>query len=443
MKHPWLAFAPAVLVAIACASSDPKPLDGAEPGPASEPETPVESTAAEESPAPELDPETVKRVQLELNVAGQLLRQARFDEAFEAASAAVAITPDRVEPYEVLSNWYVQLERHDLAIETFERFSADSAHGLRFLARHQALSDDRQTALATLERCIEKDVRHPGCRFERALLRQMNGAFEGAVDDLRVAYEVDSDPVTAVRLAEMLRVTGAYAEIVTVVETALEGAPDSTDLLLARARLQLRDRDDVAAEQTLRRTLELDPTSYAASRLLGGMLLRLGQELEGRYRLARADLYRDYHKTSRRLIQDIAANRDATAALMIAELDLTIGNYQGAQRWLEMARAEGAAAQRLAAAQAWTWFALGDMPKGDAALARAGGDDNGRANLARAARAVRSGNTELAVTWLQRAIVNGPNERNFLHRAADLYATMGDQDSAEALLIRAATAGFP
>ena len=49
----------------------------------------------------------------------------------------------------------------------------------------------------------------------------------------------------------------------------------------------------------------------------------------------------------------------------------------------------------------------------------------------------------MAATWLQRAISNGPNERNFLHRAADLYVAMGDQDSADALLVRAATAGFP
>ena len=170
---------------------------------------------------------------------------------------------------------------------------------------------------------------------------------------------------------------------------------------------------------------------------------RIRQEVEGRYRLARADLYGDYHSTRRMLIQDIAANRNATAVLMIAELDLTIGNYQDAQRWLETARAEGAPAQRLAAAQAWTWYALGDMPKGDAELARAGGENNGRANLAQAARAVRTGNPGLAVTWLQRAISNGPNERNFLHRAADLYVAMGDQGSADAVLVRAATAGFP
>ncbi len=434
MKPPWFGFAPAVLLAVACTSSGPEPVGDVEPGPA---------TAVADSPATEMDPGTVERVRAELNIAGRLFQQAKFDEALEAASAAIAITPDRVEPYEVLSNWYAQLERHDMAIDAFERFSAESAHGLRFLARHQALSGDRDTALATLEHCIENEARHPGCRFERALLRQTNGAFEGAVEDLRVAYEVDPNPATAARLAEMLRVTGAYTEIGAIVETALERTPDSPDLLFARARLQLRDRDDAAAEQTLRRMIELDPTSHVALRLFGGVLLRLGYAVEGRYRLAQADLYRDYHKMRRTLIQDVAAGRNATAALMIAELDLTIGNYPSAQRWLERARAEGAPAQRLAAAQAWTWYALGDMTKGDAELARAGGENNGRANLARAARDVRTGNPESAVTWLRRAIANGPNERNFLHRAADLYVAMGDQDSADALRVRAATAGFP
>lgn len=443
MKRPWLGFAPAVLLAVACAACDPGSPGDVDLGPASEPETPIESSGVAESPAPRPDPETVKRVQAELNVASRLLQQSKFDEALEAASVAIAMTPDRVEPYELLSNWYVQLERHDRAIEAFERLSAESPHGLRFLARHQALSDDREAALATLERCVEMDARHPGCRVERAMLRQAKGAFKASIEDLRVAYEVDSDPATAVRLAELLRITGAYAEIRPVLEAALEQAPDLADLVLALARLQLRDRDDAAAEQTLRRAVELDPTSPAALRLLGGLLLRVGQEAEAHYRLDQADLYRDYHMTSRTLIQDFGVSRNATAALMIAELELTIGNYQGAQRWLDTARAHGAPAQRLAAAQAWTWYALGDVAKGDTELARAGGEDDGRANLARAARAARTGNPEQAGTWLRRAIANGPNERNFLHRAADLYRSIGDADSAAALQLRAATAGFP
>ncbi len=85
MKHPWLGFASAVLLVVACASSDPE-------------------TVAD-SPAAELDPETLQRIQAELNVAGQLMQQDKFDEALEAASAAVALAPGRVEPYEVLSNW--------------------------------------------------------------------------------------------------------------------------------------------------------------------------------------------------------------------------------------------------------------------------------------------------------------------------------------------------
>jgi len=424
MKRGWLRFAPAVLLAVACGNPDPAPAGSAGPVGVSDP-----------------DVETVKRVQAELNVAVGLMHQAKFDEALDVASAAIAITPDQIEPYEVLSNWYVQLERHDRAIEAFKRLSAGT-HGLRFLARHQALSEDRETALATLERCIDKDERHPGCRLERALLHQANGAFHAAVEDLRVAYEGDTDPATAARLAEVLRVTGAYAEIGAIVGTALENSPDSVELLLALARQQLRDRDDAAAEQALRRALGLDPTSHVALRMLGGLLLRVGQQAEGNYQLTQADLFRDYHETSRMLIRGLGAG-DNAAALMLAELELTIGNHQDAQRWLAKARADGAPVQRLAAAQAWTWYALGDVVKGDVELALAGGENNARANLARAGRAVRTGNPEQAEKWLRRALANGPRERNFLHRAADIYILIGDVDSAAALRLRAATAGLP
>lgn len=413
---------------LAAGCSGPDPADSGDAGPVG---------------VSEPDLETVKRVQAELNVARRLMQQAEFDAALDAASAAIAITPDQVEPYELLSEWYVQLERHDRAIEAFQRLSAKWTHALQFLARHQAMSGDRETALATLDRCIEKDERHPGCRLERALLRQATGAFDVAVEDFRVAYELDSDPATAARLAEMLRITGAYAEIGAIVESALDDSPDSIDLLLALARQQLRDRDESAGEQTLRRVVELQPTAHIALRMLGGLLLRVGQQAEGNDQLTQADLFRDYQQTRRLLMRGLGADRDYTAALMLAELELTIGNHQDAQRWLARARAEGAPSQRLAAAQAWTWYALGDVAKGDAELARAGGENNPRANLARAGRAVRTGNPEQAGKWLRRAIANGPNERSFLQRAADVYVLIGDADSAAALRLRAATAGPP
>ena len=299
------------MLAVGCSSSDPESSSG------------VDRTAVSQP-----DAETVKRVQEELGIAGRLLQQAKFDEALDAASAAIAITPGHIQPYEILSNWYVQLERHDRAVEAFERLSINGTHGLLFLARHQALSGDRETALVTLGRCVTTDERYPGCRLERARLRQANGAFETAIGDLRVAYEIDSDPQTAVRLAEMLRITGAYAEISAIVEPALEGSPDSIELLLVLARQQLRGRDDAAAEKTLRRAVKLDPTSHVALRMLGGLLLRLGQQVEGSHQLTQADLFRDYHESSRILRGNPGVERNI-AALMVAELELTMGNHQG------------------------------------------------------------------------------------------------------------------
>lgn len=393
--------------------------------------------------AGEPDPETIQRVQDQLGAAGQLMRESRFDEALETASAAIAITPDRVEPYEVLSKWYVQMDRHDLAMEAFERLSSMSSHGLRFLALHQTLDGERLAALETLGRCVDTEPGHSGCRFERARLRQTLGDFEGAAEDLRTAYTIDSDPVIAAHFAEVLRVTGEYGEIGALIEEALATDPGSIELLLIRARQQRRDRDDAGAFETLQRALELDPTSDVTMRMLGDLLWRSGNDVEGRQLLARADLFRDYNRTSRMLLRGANSESVNIVALMMAELELTIGNYQDAQSWLAAAREAQAPAQRLAATEAWTWYALGDVARGDVALGQAGGDDDPRANLARAARSARIGDRARAGQWLDRAIEGGPNERSFLYRAIDLYASIGDTKTAESLRKRAATAGFP
>jgi tetratricopeptide (TPR) repeat protein len=423
-----LIFAVVGFLAVACSDSDRPPSS---------------ATGTATPAASQADPEAIKRVQDQLGAAGRLMQEARFDEALEAASAAIAITPDRFEPYEVLSKWYVQMNRHDLAIEAFERLSSLSSHGLRFLALHQTLSGDRDAAVQTLDRCVEAEPRHSGCRFERARMRQARGAFEDAVEDFRAAYAIDSDPVIATNLAEALRVTGGYDEIGVLVEKALEASPDSIELLLARARQQQRDRDDTGAFQTLQRVLELEPTSDVAMRMLGGLLWRSGNETEGRNLLGRAGLFRDYNRTRRMLVRGVDSGSVNIVALMMAELELTIGNYQDAQDWLSTAREAQAPAQRLAATEAWTWYALGDVAKGDAALGHAGGNDDPRANLARAARAARIGDAARAGQWLDRAIGAGPNERSFLYRAIDLYASIGDVESAESLQKRVATAGYP
>lgn len=429
MSRSWCVVGVLLLVA-ACAAPD---RDSAQ-------ESPALPGAA--SPSRELDPETVRRVESEFAVVGQLLQQGRFDEALDTASAAIAIAPQRIEPYEVLSNWYTQLERHDLAIVAFERLAGGDLHGLRFLARHQALSNQRETAEETLERCLASAAEHPGCRLERALLRRARGGFAEAADDLRVAYAGDADPATAAHLVEMLRLTGDYEAVGTVLETALETSPNSADLLFARARLLLRDRDDAGAEPLLRRVIELEPGA-AALRLLGGLLIRTGREAEGHFRLGQADLYRDYDTAIQTLKQGYAGNAHVTGALLIAEVELTIGNFDEALGWLEAARAAGASPQRIAAAEAWISYARGDAIRGDAALARAGGEGDGHANLARAARATRAREPEMAVVWLQRAVAAGPNERCFLHRAADLYRSIGHVAAAEELRLRTATAEFP
>jgi tetratricopeptide (TPR) repeat protein len=437
MKRLLLVLAPATALLLGCSTADPQRAD--------DPSIVVDANEPTQASSGTLDADaaTTKKMKDEMKRAGRLLQQARFDEALEVAVAVIAQAPHRVEPYEVLSDWYTQLGRHDLAIDAFERLSAGDAHGFRFQARHQALSKDLDAAMTTLERCVGREPRHAGCRFERALLLLSSGRFEPAVEDLSVAYESDADTVTAARLAAALRVTGRYEQAREIVESALERDPDSTQLLLIRGHLLARDHDDEAAEQTLRRVVELDPTLPEALRSLGELLLRRGQDSEGRYYLSRAGLYRDYNETSRPFKRQFAATRDGTAALIVAELELTVANHTEAQRWLNLARSAGAPAQRLAAAQAWAWYALGDIAKGDAELARAGGPTDGRANLARAARAIRAGNEEQAASWLRRAIEHGPDERSFLRRAAELYVGLGDQSSADRLRARAVTAGFP
>jgi len=398
--------------------------------------------AATTAPGDALDEKTTREIREVLQRAGSLFQQTRFDEALEAAASAIELAPAHEPTYEVLSNWYGQLDRNDLAIAAFERFTEVDPSGLRFMARHQALSGDHAAALGTLDRCIEEAPGHGGCRSERAALRLPAGDFNGAVEDLRVAHGAMPDARTVALFAEALRVTGAYDESRQVVEAGLAADPASTDLMIALASLQMREREDDEAETTLRGVLELDAKSPRATRLLGGLVLRRGDEVEGRFLLARADLYRDYQSTMRALMGQVAATRDPRAALMIAELELTVGEYARAQQWVDRARAGGDATSRLAAAQAWISYATGDVARGDAELATLRNDD-GRTALVRAVRAFRVGDHDEAGNWLRRAAEQGPNERSFLRRVADLHVAMGDQESADVVLGRAATAGFP
>ena len=409
--------------------------------------TTADGPAPEESAAPAattdgLDEETTRQIREILQRAGALFQQTRFDEALEAAASAIDLAPSHEPTYEVLSRWYGQLDRNDLAIAGFERFAAADPSGSRCMARHQALSGDRALALQTLDRCVEDAPAHGGCRSERASLRLPAGDFSGAVEDLRVAHAAAPDSRTTARYAEALRVTGSYDEARPVVEAALADDPSSVELLLALAVLQTRNREDDAAETSLRQALELDPKSHRVMRLLGGLALRRGSETEGRFLLSRADLYRDYQSTMRSLINQIAATRAPQAALMIAELELTVGEYAQAQQWVDRARA-GGPSDRLTAAQAWISYAVGDVARGDAELARLGNRNDGHTALIRAVRAFRLGEHDEAARLLQQAVAHGPNERSFLRRVADLYVAMGDQGSAEAILLRAATAGYP
>ena len=368
-------------------------------------------------------------------------------EHLEKARAAIDASPTERDAYAICSDAYIGLGQDEEAIEFFSRLAArfpDVGHALFYRGRHEARLGRREAVRASLEQAVERDPGNAENWFTLGGLHFSLGEFEEAVRAFSRAHELEPATDRAEMLVRVLRIVGRYGEAERVTRTALETSPDSAELQYALGLVRMRQGRDAEAEQALRRAAELDPADDRFQRKLADLLTRTGRENEGRARLAWADRLRDYAEMGASLTERLSANPDHPELLLaLGELELTVRNLDRAARWFSRAREAGASRERVAAGLAWILFSKGDIAAGERELAGIGHSREGVVELARAARLIRLDQTGEALETLERALVNGPRDRSFLRRAADLYASAGRHDRADALLREAITAPLP
>ena len=131
---------------------------------------------------------------------------------------------------------------------------------------------------------------------------------------------------------------------------------------------------------------------------------------------------------------------DSKACLALAELELTEGNVEQAMIWFDRAERLGGTTDRLRAGRAEALFVLDEIDAGDRELAGVRQISDARVALARAVRFLSTEDAGMAQIQLDKAVKSGPEEREFLRRASDLYETTGLHARSIALLERAAEA---
>jgi tetratricopeptide (TPR) repeat protein len=377
--------------------------------------------------------------------ARKLHEQGNLRGALQQATRALSVAPLAREPWDAIQRLYTEIGRSDEALQFFtiaaRKFST-SPYAHLYLGGAEYRMGNWESALAAYDEALRLDPTQSEAHFQRAVILQGQASFEEALAAYRRSLELEPRSTTAAaRVARMQRVTGDYEGAMATVERALAVVPGSPELLYTRGQILFHGGEVEAAEAAFRGALDRNPDHGGAHHDLARLLMRTGREDEGRR----------HERTAQRLTE-ISETRDALGAMLgaragdplvpilMAELELTAGNHGEALNWLGRAETQGGPAGRIAAARAEAWFGAGDLVRGEAELTVLTGKTDARSALARAAGLAARGRTAQAVPFLERAAKEGPQEREFLRRIADLYEAAGEADRAEELLERAESA---
>lgn len=367
-----------------------------------------------------------------------------YASALQLAIATLETSPLVEEPYVWVSSLHSKLGRESQGAVFFGAF-AQRHPGLArpwfYKGRHELRADDFQAALASFRRAAEIEPEDPECYYWQGVILQAMGEFDDAVPVYERSFEMDPGSAQkAALLVEVLRVTGEYAKAENVVDRALQLSPESAELYYARGQLRLREMDYPAAEAALRGAIQFDATHRRAHQDLALLLNRTGRDGEAVVEQMIATRLSDYDKGKQNAESYLSNSRDPAVPMLLAEVELTERQFEAALRWFVRAESLGGRNVRTFAGRAEAHYRLGDTAAGDRSLSRVGDTVGGRVDLARAARLIAVGDHGRAEEMLRRAVQGGPDEREFLRRAADLYAQIGRASESSVLLVRATKA---
>ena len=371
-------------------------------------------------------------------------RSGRFLDAIVQVRDALAEAPDLREPYALASGFYqeglndpgaieffdfmtgtmpekpwpwfyrgfhqARLGRWTKATESFRQAAAilpGDAEILYYLGRAHEEAGDRTAALSQLKRARELDP--AGGAIAAALTRLL--AFHGELGDAEKVYE----------------------------DTLMEGN-SSPDLLHALGMIRTGQSRLDEAEIAFRNAIRLKPDHLNAHQALERLLERSGRTEEAERQSITTARLEDYEIGHRAWVVAALEDSDSKACLALAELELTEGNVEQAMIWFDRAERLGGTTDRLRAGRAEALYVLDEIDAGDRELAGVRQISDARVALARAVRFLSTEDAGMAQILLDKAVKSGPEEREFLRRASDLYETTGLHARSIALLERAAEA---
>lgn len=371
-------------------------------------------------------------------------RQGRFREATIRIGDALAEAPDLREPYAVASGLYQEGLNDPGAIDFFGFMThtmPDRPWPWFFTGLHQARLGLWSDAAASFREAAALLPDHAEVHFYLGRALEEAGEPAAALAAMKRARELDpAGSAIAASLTRLLALDGKLVEAEKVYqETRLAGGI-SADLLYALAVLRRGQSRLDEAEIALRDAIRMKPDHLKSHLELVDLLERSGRTEESRKQKIIAGRLEDYVQARRLWMKEALAGTDMLPCLAVAELELTEGNVEPAMIWFSRAELIGGVTDRLLAGKAETLFARGEIEAGDRALSGVRRPADPRVALARAVRFLSTDDATMARVQLDKAVQGGPQEREFLRRASDLYEAAGFHTRSLALLERAAQA---
>ncbi len=221
-----------------------------------------------------------------------------------------------------------KLDKYDEALDILQSFlekHPDDSEAQQFLL---GLINQKspQKALSKLDEMIKSDPENYELRFARAALLDKNGDVDASVNELNTIVKEDPQGINGnkarVMLASYYASKQDFDKARELSQAVLDVAPEESDALLVRAKLDLLDGKYDQAVTDLRTVLRNSPDSDEAMILLAQAYQRQGSD----------DLAEDSFR------QALAANPyNATAALTVAGMLVTENNYDKAEQVLATA----------------------------------------------------------------------------------------------------------
>ena len=371
-------------------------------------------------------------------------RQGRFLDAIVQVRDALAEAPHLREPYALASSFFQEGLNDPGAIEFFDYMTGTMpARPWPWFYRgfHQARLGNWKTAAVSFGQAAAILPGEAEIRFYLGRAHEEAGEPAAALANYRTARELDpAGTAIAAGLARLLAYHGELGAAEKLYESARMEGTATPDLLHALGMLRTGQSRLDEAEIAFRHAIRLKPDHLGSHQELVKLLERSGRTEEAEREKLTAGRLEDYVTGHRSWVLPALKDSDAIACLALAELEMTEGNVERSMIWFDRAERRGGTTDRLLAGRAEALFVLDEIEAGDRVLANVRRISDGRVALARAVRFLSADDADMARIQLDKALANGPVEREFLRRAGDLYEATGFHARSVAVLERAAEA---